>query len=73
MRRDKAWWARLTPEERKELAHIERAPGRFQGARYAYGGYAICCACGTAIRGWGLCQTCSDRAMALRAKAAGAA
>jgi len=63
MRRDKAWWGRLTKEERAHLVYLER---NHEHTGYGGGGYlpddcSECAACGTPIFGSGSwCNNCYE-------------
>jgi len=73
MRRDKAWWARLTKEERAELVYLERCytEGGSGGSAYLPEGYSDCCVCSTPTEFGGYCKACYERWKALVAKGNG--
>jgi len=60
MKRTKEWWARLTPEERSHLVHIEKYHNRSAvGSSYLPADVGECPACGQ-LSSCGLCDYCSD-------------
>ena len=61
MKRNKAWWAKYTEEERSWIVYYERAQNRFGG----YGGMlpddvTECQCCGNPATG-NICNNCLDR------------
>ena len=74
-RRDSAFWARLTPDERSLLVVLERAvnhPGGYGGGGYLPDDCSECPACGNPTLGCGLCRRCGADLDRLLAKARGA-
>jgi len=74
MKRDKAWWARLTKPERNRLVYLERCANKSYS--YSYGGYlpddcAECPSCSNPSLGGGLCISCSLELDKLLMKAEG--
>jgi len=71
MKRDKAWWGRLTSEERSDLVYLERSEYRSGSSWNLPDDCSECGACGTPHLSHGLCPRCSDRLRALIVKAGG--
>jgi hypothetical protein len=71
MRRTKEWWARLTRDERSHLVYLENADAHVG----AGGGWNLpddcheCSACSQPSMSSGLCDWCSSKLEALKAKA----
>lgn len=70
MKRDKAWWAKLTPEERSELWWLERGAKRYGGrSSMIPDDCSECGNCGVPHLGSGLCPPCNSRLQYLLDKA----
>ena len=71
MKRDKAWWGRLSKAERAELMVLQMAPRHGCGSAYLPEGYAECRHCSWPCSGGGLCPVCDNRMAELERKADG--
>ena len=73
MRRDKAWWARLTKDERASLVYLEYSNAHCYGGHSAYlpDDCYECPGCGQAGVGSGFCNQCDDELLRLIAKGNG--
>jgi hypothetical protein len=70
MKRTKAWWGRLSKNERGYLVFLERADKHTYGNDgYLPDGYAECSACSTPCSGGGLCTSCLNNLRGLINKA----
>lgn len=67
MRRDKKFWRRLTPFERRRLVELERADNAH--SIYLPDDCSECGGCGIAVSGDGLCRSCSKELHDLLEKA----
>lgn len=69
MKRTKAWWARLTHDERVELVYLERND-RSCRSSYLPDDCSECQACGQPqLGGGGMCTSCHNRKLELIRKA----
>lgn len=50
MRRDKAWWARLTEDERREVVRSEAGWALFDCPTCSAQGYVLCDSCKTNLK-----------------------
>lgn len=71
MRRDKAWWARLSKAQRSELVALEKANKRVRSSSMLPDGINECASCTGPSRYGGLCMECYDRLQRLRNVASG--
>ena len=60
MKRDKAWWARLTKEERSQLIALEQDEYRGGRSGSLPDDCSECGSCGNPTIGIGLCMMCLD-------------
>jgi hypothetical protein len=71
MRRNKEWWARLGPEERRVLVYLESAQYHSGRSDYIPDDCVECGGCGSPTLGWGLCPLCSEELQRIRLKGDG--
>ena len=72
MKRTKAWWARLEPEERSYLVYLERMQNRCSiGSAYYPDDVGDCPACGCPTISSGMCRHCRADMWKLIEKASG--